>query len=71
MTLLIWIGTLATLAGLGGIVWVLISAIAIRRAGLQDEALKARLTRLVPINLGAFLLSFVGLMLVVVGVFLG
>ena len=41
-----------------------------RRAGLDDAALRARLGQALPLNLGALLLSLLGLMCVVVGVVL-
>jgi hypothetical protein len=41
-----------------------------RRAGLDDDAFRARLQRAIPVNVGAFLLSMLGLMLVVMGVLL-
>jgi hypothetical protein len=39
-------------------------------AGLDDAALRARLNRVLPVNVGALLLSMLGLMSVVVGVIL-
>ena len=41
-----------------------------RRAGLSDEDLRAAVQKVIPLNLGALLMSMFGLMLVIVGVFL-
>jgi hypothetical protein len=71
MQALIWIGAAVTLAGLGGLVWCILSVISARRAGLSDDALRARLQRIVVWNLGALFLSVIGLMLVVLGILFG
>lgn len=68
---LIWTGAAVTLAGLGGLVWCIVKVAAARRAGLDDAALRARLQRVVALNLGALLLSAIGLMMVVAGILLG
>ncbi|MGB0967861.1 MAG: hypothetical protein ACPGUX_06725, partial [Halocynthiibacter sp.] len=57
--------------GLCGIVWCILQAMKARNAGLDDEALRVRLQKIVTVNLGALALSGVGLMLVVTGVILG
>jgi hypothetical protein len=71
MDTLVWIGALVSLAGVGGLVWCALLVMRARRAGLPDAELRARLERLVALNLGALLVSAVGLMLVVVGILLG
>ena len=71
MEVLVWIGALITLLGLLGVIWSIVLVVRARRAGLTDEALRARLQRALPVNLGALLCSFIGLMLVVFGVMLG
>ena len=71
MDILIWIGAAATLLGLVGVVWSLVLVLRARRAGLDDDALRARLQGALPVNLGALLLSVLGLGLVVVGIVLG
>ncbi len=70
MQALIWGGAAVTLAGLGGLVRCIVVVIRARRAGLSDEAMRARLQGVVAWNLGALLLSALGLMLVVAGVLL-
>lgn len=68
---LVWIGALVTLGGLLGLIWCIISVARARKAGLSEEALKARLQRAVALNLGAMFLSVIGLMIVVIGIFFG
>jgi len=68
---LIWGGAAVTLAGFGGIVYSILLVVRARRAGLEDAALRARLQQVLPVNIGALLLSMLGLMAVVVGVILG
>lgn len=67
---LIWTGAAVTLAGLGGLVWCILKVAAARRAELSDAELRARLQRVVALNLGALLISAIGLMMVVAGILL-
>lgn len=71
MDQLVWAGAAVTLSGVGVLVWCILAVARARRAGLDEAALRARLQRLVAVNLGALLLSAVGLMLVVVGILPG
>ncbi|MXQ06774.1 hypothetical protein GQ651_02830 [Alphaproteobacteria bacterium GH1-50] len=70
MEALIWIGAGLTLVGLLGLIWCIVIAAKARREGLDDEAMKARLQKVVALNLGALAISALGLMTVVLGVFL-
>jgi hypothetical protein len=70
MDWLIWTGAALSLAGIAGLIWVVFFTIRARRAGLDDDALRARLQRAVAMNLGALAVSAIGLMLVVLGVIL-
>ncbi|MCX8509869.1 MAG: hypothetical protein ORN49_13500 [Rhodobacteraceae bacterium] len=70
MAVLIWAGAAVTLAGLAGLVICIATVVRARAAGLTDEALKARLQKVIAWNMGALFLSVIGLMLVVVGLFL-
>jgi hypothetical protein len=70
MTWLVFAGTVLAVAGLLGLGWCIVAAVAAKRAGLPDAELRARLQRIVSINMGALLVSVLGLMSVVVGVFL-
>lgn len=70
MEALIWAGTLLSVLGLAGLVYCIVSAIRARRSGLDDAALRDRLRGLVAWNLGALLLSTLGLALVATGLIL-
>jgi hypothetical protein len=70
MDMLIWAGTAVTALGLAGLVWCIVTVARARRAGLGEAALKARLQRVIALNLGALMISALGLMMVVVGVML-
>lgn len=70
MELLIGIGAVISLLGIAGII---VSIVQVRRAkkiATDDADLKARIQKVLPLNLGAFLVSVIGLMCVVVGVLL-
>ena len=71
MEALIWGGAALSLVGLAGLVWSIVKVQRARRANLTDEALRAAVQKALPLNLGALLLSVLGLMLVILGVFLG
>ena len=70
MDILIWIGAAVTLLGFVGVVWSIVLVMRARRAGLDDAGLRQRLQTALPVNVGALLLSMLGLMLVVLGVVL-
>lgn len=67
---IIWSGAGLTLLGLAGIVWCILTVTRARRAGLQDDALRARMQRVLAVNMGALASSTIGLMMVVVGIML-
>jgi len=71
MDIVIASGAALSLIGLIGLIWCIVSGIRVRRAGLDDGAMRARLQKLVAVNLGALMVSVLGLMVVVVGIFLG
>lgn len=71
MDWLIWLGAAMSLAGLFGLVWCILQAMKLRRAGLPDDALRARLQTLVAYNLAAMGLSGLGLMAVIIGITMG
>jgi len=68
---MIWAGAALSLVGLAGLIWCIIRVARARRAGLDDDALRAVLQSVIPMNMGALFLSVTGLMLVVIGVILG
>ena len=70
MEILIWIGAAISFVGIVGII---ASIVKVRRAKTQakdDAELRARIQAAMPLNLGSFLLSVIGLMCVVIGVIL-
>ena len=70
MELLIGLGAIISLIGIAGII---LSVVQVRRAkkiAKDDEELRAKIQSAMPLNLGSFLLSVLGLMCVVVGVIL-
>lgn len=66
----VWIGAALTVVGLGMLVWCIVAVVRAKRAGLDDAALKARLQKVVALNLAALGVSGLGLMMVIVGIFL-
>ena len=70
MEALVWTGAAVTLLGLLGLIWCIVKVRRARNQGLEDDALKAELQKVVALNLGALLLSALGLMMVVVGIIL-
>ena len=71
MAALIWGGAAVLLAGLVGLLWCIVHVWRSRRAGLSDDALREVVRKVVPLNMGALMLSVVGLMMVILGIFLG
>ena len=67
MEILIWGGALVTLLGVAGLLFVGIKVAAAKRDNLDDDALRARIQKLVPVNLAALFVSAIGLMMVVIG----
>lgn len=71
MELLVGIGAVLSVVGIVGII---ISIVKVRRAkatSKDDDELRNRIQAAMPLNLGAFLVSVLGLMCVVIGVILG
>ncbi len=71
MDWLIWSGAAVSLAGLAGLLYCIVRIWKARGAGLSDEALRDEVRRMVPLNMGALFCSVIGLMMVIVGIFLG
>lgn len=69
--MIIIIGATLSLLGLIGIIYCIVAISGAKRAKLDDEALRERLAKLVPINLGALLVSIIGLMTVITGIVIG
>ena len=71
MEWLVVIGAAMSLAGLGVLLWCIVAALRMRRAGLDDDAMRARLQTIVIWNMGAVGISALGLIMAVVGILLG
>lgn len=71
MDWLIWTGSAISLAGLAGLVWCIVRVWRARRANLSDEELRAVVRTVMPVNMGALFASVFGLMMVILGIFLG
>ena len=67
---LIWMGAVVTLIGLAGLIWCILIVAKARKSELEEAEMKARLQRVVALNMGALFLSAIGLMMVVVGILL-
>ena len=65
---MIWAGALLTVLGLIGIVYSIVQVTRAKRAELSDEDMRARLSKILPINIGALFVSTLGLMIVIVGI---
>jgi hypothetical protein len=71
MAALIWGGAALSVAGLAGLVWCIVRVWRARRANLSDEELRTVVRKVVPLNMGALFLSVIGLMMVILGIFMG
>lgn len=70
MAYLVWGGAGVTLLSVAMLGWCVVSALRIRRAGLDDIAMRAGLQKVLIWNMAALALAALGLMAVVVGVIL-
>lgn len=68
---LIIIGAAMSAIGLVGLIVSIARVFKAKRTAASDAELKAAVARALPLNMGAFALSALGLMMVVVGVILG
>lgn len=71
MDYLIWCGAAVSLIGVIGILYCIYLAVKAKRANLPDDEMRARLQKVVILNMAALLFSMVGLMMVVAGIVLG
>ncbi|PUB18899.1 hypothetical protein [Yoonia sediminilitoris] len=70
MEIVVWGGAALTALGFAGIVYTILAVRKAKKANLSDEELRAQVTRILPINLGALFVSMIGLMAVIIGVIL-
>lgn len=66
--IIIWSGAAISLLGLLGIIWCILRVSKAKRSDLSDDALRAVLQSIIPVNLGALFLSIIGLIMVVIGI---
>ncbi len=71
MESLIWTGAVISLLGVAGLGWCILYVIRLRRMTLDDTEMRARMHKAVLVNFAALGISTLGLMMVVVGIFLG
>lgn len=71
MDWLVWGGALVSLIGLFGLILSILRVAKARKLGLNDEELRQAVQKAMPLNMGALFLSVIGLMMVIVGIFLG
>jgi hypothetical protein len=71
MDVIIWTGAAISLIGLCGLIWSILKVNKARKSGLDDEAMREAVRKVVPLNMGALFISVIGLMTVIVGIFLG
>ena len=70
MAYLIPVGAIVTVAGLALLMICIANINKAKRAGLSDDEMRSVLQSVVPMNLGALLVSGLGLMLVILGIIL-
>lgn len=68
MEYVIWGGAGLTMIGVAGLLWCVVLGVQAKRSGLPDTEMKARLQRVVALNLAALAISALGLMAVIFGV---
>ena len=71
MEIVVWIGAAMSVIGLIGIGYSVVMVTRAKRANLSDADMRASLAKVLPVNLGALLVSVLGLMTVAVGIMLG
>ncbi|WP_322891298.1 MULTISPECIES: hypothetical protein [unclassified Yoonia] len=71
MEIVIWIGAAMSVLGLIGIGYSVVMVMRAKRANLPDDEMRARLGKVLPVNLGALFVSVLGLMTVALGIMLG
>lgn len=71
MDILIWSGAALSFLGLCGLVYCIVRVAIARKAGLGDDGLRVEVQKVMPINLGSLFVSVLGLMMVILGIFLG
>ncbi|WP_460274523.1 hypothetical protein [Celeribacter sp. ULVN23_4] len=71
MDAIIWGGVVLTLIGVGLLVYCIVAAMKAKKLGGTDDEIRARLQKVVALNLAALFISALGLGAVTVGIILG
>lgn len=71
MQYLIWIGTVISVIGLIGILFSISRVMKAKKDNLDDEEMRVRISKILPLNLGSLFLSVIGLMMVILGISFG
>ncbi|MBR2658222.1 MAG: hypothetical protein IKD58_17390 [Loktanella sp.] len=71
MDIIVAIGAGMSVIGLAGIVYSIVTVMKAKRANLPDEEMRAKMSKVLPVNLGALFVSVLGLMTVALGLMLG
>ncbi len=71
MAWMIWAGAALAFLGVLGLFWCAFMAMRARQSAEDDAALRKRLQLLVAYNLGSLAVAALGLMILIVGIFLG
>lgn len=68
--MLIWSGAALSIVGMIGIIISIVLVARAKRAKLEDAEMRARISKILPLNMGALFVSMIGLMMVIVGIVL-
>ena len=71
MDMLVPAGVILTILGLAALIWCIAKVWRARRSGLDDEAMRGVLRKVVPVNSAAVFVSAMGLAMVTVGALMG
>jgi len=71
MEWLIWTGAALALLGVALLIYCIIAALKAKKLGGTDEDIRARLQKVVALNLVALMISAIGLGAVTIGIILG
>lgn len=70
MQILIYVGVVLAAAGLGGVVWCLLTALKLKKSGLSMAEARPLLNRMAAINMGSVAFAFLGLAITATGLIL-
>ncbi|HRK42956.1 MAG TPA: hypothetical protein PLH11_07945 [Gemmobacter sp.] len=71
MDWLVALGATISLIGIAGLIWCVLLALNARKSSPSEDIMRARLQKVVLLNMGALGVSALGLMIVVTGILLG